>query len=414
MEGNSELTVDLQAITHNVGVLRSLCRPEVRFCAVLKADGYGLGAEHVAPAIAAAGGSMLAVFSVEEAMALLDQDLPILILMPVHAKHVPDRLMESIRSGSLHFVVHEANQMKSMAALGNRLGVRIPVHLKADTGLHRGGCEPRDAIVLARAIDRSTDLDLAGLMTHFANAASSESATANQMRQIRSVHDLICEDCTAAPVVHASGTCGVLRGADYHGDMIRVGLGWSGYLTPSATELVSRLPVPLRPAVTWRSRIVLVRTIAAGDTVGYGGRWCAERTSRVGVIPVGYADGYPQDGGHPADGGPGLAVGVMPRLGMDPIDAPIIGRVSMDQVLVDLTDAQGVDVGSPVELISASPGSACGLDNLARRLQRPPHAILVQIHARVPRIHSDSVSLKSSNGGIDGMPSLAQASAVAG
>ena len=388
MEGTSTLLVDLDAITHNVGALRSLCDPEVRFCAVLKADGYGLGASGIAKAIAGAGGSMLAVFSPEEAGHLLEQTLPILVLMPARGEDLSGHIVEAVRAGRLQFVVHEASQMESLDTLGLRLGVRVPVHLKIDTGLHRGGCGPRDAVVLVRAIQRSAGLALTGLMTHFAQAASCETTTANQMRQLCSIRDSIRTDIPPNVIMHAAGTCGVLRGSEYHADMVRVGLGWSGYLTPAASSLVDRLTVPLRPSVTWRSRIALVRTIACGERVGYGGHWIAERPTRLGVIPVGYADGYPQDGGHPSDGGPGLAVG-LPSLSLDEqVTVPIIGRVSMDQVMVDLTEApREVDAKTPVDLISAMPGSACGLENLARRLDRPPHAILVQIHARIARRH---------------------------
>ncbi|MEE2908539.1 MAG: alanine racemase [Planctomycetota bacterium] len=388
MEGTSTLLVDLDAITHNVGALRSLGDPDVRFCAVLKADGYGLGAPGIAKAIAGAGGAMLAVFSPEEAGHLLEQNLPILVLMPARGENLSDHIVQAVRTGRLHFVVHDARQMESLDALGLRLGTRVPVHLKIDTGLHRGGCGSRDAVVLVRAIQRSAGLVLTGLMTHFAQAASCETTTANQMRQLCSIRDSIGTDIPPDVIVHAAGTCGLLRGADYHADMVRIGLGWSGYLTPAASSLVGRLPVPLQPSVTWRSRIALVRTIACGERVGYGGRWIAERPTRLGVIPVGYADGYPQDGGHPVDGGPGLAVG-LPSLSLDEqATVPIIGRVSMDQIMVDLTDApQETDVETPVDLISAMPGSACGLENLSRRLKRPPHAILVQIHARITRRH---------------------------
>ncbi|MDG2424743.1 MAG: alanine racemase [Phycisphaerales bacterium] len=401
MEGNSTLFVDLQAITHNVGVLRSLCHPDVAFCAVLKADGYGLGANGVASAVLAAGSSMLAVFSTEEASQILNQPLSILILMPVRGESLSGELIESIQAGQLHFVVHDAIQMKSLEALGLRLGLQVPVHLKVDTGLHRGGCAPRDAVVLVRTIRRSKGLRLAGLMTHFAQASSSETATANQMRQLNSIQEAIRDNSDM--IVHASGTCGVLRGHEYHADMVRVGLGWSGYLTPAASAMADRLPEPLRPSVTWRSRITLVRTIAQGEGVGYGARWVAERPTRLGVIPVGYADGYPHDGGNPADGGPGLSVGLLKRSKSGQDTVPIIGRVSMDQIMVDLTDAPDVDVDCPIDLISASRGSACGLENLARRLDRSPHSILVQIHARVARCHVPAV-----------MPTVSQATTISG
>ncbi|MCH2133144.1 MAG: alanine racemase [Phycisphaerales bacterium] len=391
MDATSTLQIDLDAIAHNVAVLRGLCSPEVRFCAVLKGDGYGLGASAVAPTLAAAGVSMFAVFSPSEAEALLPQGVPLLILMPTRADSFSPPLAAALKQERLHLVIHDAGQMQSLEQLGARLGTTIPVHLKIDTGLHRGGCDPRDAIVLIRAIQRSTTLALAGLMTHFAEAASSEQVTASQMRQLCSILDSIRPELSGRLIVHAAGSCGLLRGGDYHADMVRVGLGWTGHLTSRGEHLRDHLPEPLRPAVTWRSQIALVRTIAAGERVGYGGRWTADRPTRLGVIPVGYGDGYPHDAGHPADGGPGLAIG-LPEAGPGET-VPVIGSVNMDQVVVDLTDAPGaMEAGSPVELISTNPGSPSLLENLSRRLQRPPHALLVQVQSQVIREYTRAVS----------------------
>ena len=388
MEATSTLHVDLDAIAHNVEALRRLCDPKVRFCAVLKADGYGLGAHGVASTLARAGSSMFAVFSLEEADDLADQPIPILVLMPTRAERLSVGLIKAAQAKRLHFVIHEAGQLEALDGLGHQLGVRLPVHLKVDTGLHRGGCSARDAIVLIRAIQRAGGLDLVGLMTHFAEAASSEETTAKQMHQLRSIRESIDSELPGHTVVHASGTCGVLRGAEYHADMVRVGLGWCGYLSHAATQLQDRLAEPLQPAVSWQSSLAMIRTIGRGERVGYGGRWVAERPTRPGVIPVGYADGYPGDAGEPLDGGPGLAIGLGLVGEAGPVTVPVVGRVSMDQLTVDLTDAPaGAGVGTPVELISRKPGSPCGLQNLAGRLGLSPHAILVRVHARVPRRH---------------------------
>lgn len=388
MHGTSTLQIDLDAITHNVGQLRALCAPGVRFCAVLKADAYGLGANGVLPTLTQAGSSMVAVFSPAEACKLDCSSIPILVLMPVTADEVPPELMAKARQGDLHFVVHDATQMESLGSLGRRLGVMLPVHLKIDTGLHRGGCSPRDAVIIARAINRCKWLKLRGLMTHFAQAATSDQSTSNQMRQLDAIVENLSAELSPETIVHASGTCGALRGTEYHADMIRIGLGWSGYLTPSAKELEERLVEPLRPAVSWKSRISLVRTIGAGERVGYGGAWVAKRPTRLGLVPVGYANGYPLDADTPADGGPGLSIDLCRADGVSFASAPVIGRINMDQMMVDLTEIpEEVHSGMPVELISSRSGSPCQLSCLSRRLKRSPHSILVQINNRVERLY---------------------------
>ena len=165
-----------------------------------------------------------------------------------------------------------------------------------------------------------------------------------------------------------------------------MGLGWTGHLTAGDAELTEALPCPLRPAVDWTSYLALVREVSEGSRVGYGGKWIAPRASRIGLIPVGYADGYPHDGATPLDGGSGLSVGVGGTRGVTLATAPVIGAVNMDQIAIDLTGIdERVDVGDPVRLISSRPGSPVGLEHMAARLGRSCHTLLVQIQAHVPR-----------------------------
>ena len=386
MEANSCLQIDLDSLAHNVGVIRNLCSPEVRFCAVLKSNGYGLGAQEVAPTLIEAGASMVAVFSPWEAESLLDLGVPILVLMPVRTEDLSPRLLMAIGEQKIHFVAHDVQHAQELDQIARRLAVRISIHVKVDTGLHRGGCDPDEAIRLVEGVQLAPGLNLAGIMTHFADAATSESMTAKQMHRLRKVIGSLSGVLPSQTIIHASGTCGSLRGEAYHGDMIRIGLGWTGHLTPRAEELRPRLNEPFRPAVSWISRIASIRNIAAGEPVGYGGRWVASRPTRLGMIPVGYGDGYPHDAGRPSDGGQPLVVG----LGSDHDEsmrfAPVIGAVNMDQIAIDLTDApDSIQVGSSITLISTSCDSPCSLEALSRRLGRPPHALLVQIQAHIPR-----------------------------
>lgn len=414
MHGTSTLQVDLDAIAHNVGQLRSLCAPSVRFCAVLKADAYGLGVQGVMPTLKQAGSSMFAVFSPSEACEMVDIDLPILVLMPVMGDQIPMKLVNQLQAERLHLVIHDAMQMKSIESLARRLKVSIPVHLKIDTGLHRGGCGPRDALIIARAITRSSELRLAGLMTHFSQAASSEYVTAAQMRQFEAVMENLSEFLSTDTIVHASGTCGALRGTAYQADMVRIGLAWSGHL-PEMEDVEDRLPQPLKPAVSWKSSLVLCRTVGVGDRIGYGGEWVADRPTRLGLIPVGYADGYPIDAASPADGGPGLAIDIHLEDSMSHWHVPVIGRVSMDQVMVDLTDVPGsIQKGTSVELISSKPGSPCQLTNMAGRLGRPPHSILSQISTRVDRRYLRSADVVRPRGSENEMLDVSVSNVAAG
>ena len=386
MEANSCLQIDLDSLAHNVSVIRSLCAPEVGFCAVLKSNGYGLGAKDVAPVLVDAGASMVAVFSPSEAEPLLDLGVPVLVLMPVRSHDLSSRLLMAIDDQQIQFVAHDLQHAQELDELARRMAVRIGLHVKVDTGLHRGGCHPDQAERLVEGVQRAPGLHLAGVMTHFADAATSEAKTARQMDCLRKTVESLSGLIPSQTIIHAAGTCGALRGDDYHGDMIRIGLGWTGHLTPRAETLRTRLTEPLQPSVAWTSRIALIRHIAAGESVGYGGRWVASRPTRIGMVPVGYGDGYPHDAARPSDEQGPLVVGLGHEHEKTNLCAPVIGAVNMDQIAIDLTDApDSIQLGSPTTLISSSSSSPCSLEALSRRLGRPPHAILVQIQAHIPR-----------------------------
>ncbi|MBG80655.1 MAG: alanine racemase [Phycisphaerae bacterium] len=388
MEANSCLKIDLDSLAHNVSSIRSLCSPEVHFCAVLKSNGYGLGAAAVAPTLIEAGASMVAVFSPWEAEPLLDLGVPVLVLMPVRTHDLSPRILMAINQEQVQFVVHDLNHAQELDEVARRLAARISIHVKIDTGLHRGGCDPCQASSLIEGVQRAPGLKLAGVMTHFADAATSDSMTSTQMQRLLQVIDSLHEELPAQTIIHAAGTCGMLRGPAFHGDMVRIGLGWTGHLTPRAEELRPRLKGSLHPAVSWTSRIALVRHVAAGEPVGYGGRWVASRPTRIGMIPVGYGDGYPHDAAHPSDGGGALCVGLGEDHDESMLAAPVIGAVNMDQIAIDLTDApDSIQEGSSITLVSSCASSPCSLEALSKRLGRPPHALLVQIQGHIPRTY---------------------------
>jgi alanine racemase len=389
MTSNSELTIDLGAVENNVRVLRGIVGADCALCPILKADGYGLGVGPIARHLRAGGADMLAVYGLDQAAHIARTGVsgPILVLMPVCDVPRADETYRLLIQGRLHLTVHDSGQLEALLRLADRFATAIPVHLEIDTGLGRGGCDPRDAQAVLRRIEHSRWLRLAGIFTHFADAARSAASAQRQMAQLDSVlercGDLVGPDC----LVHAANTAALLRNRRYHRSMVRFGLAWVGVGNEWCTGgPFRRAAAGLRPVVRWRSSIIHVKQVRSGSHVGYASAWTARRHSTIGLVPVGYADGF----------APGLASTderpVGPCVGIEAGDArcyvAVVGRVNMDQITVDLTEVARrvpIEPGTPVELIGADPKAPNHLAALAKAAGTTPHEILCRLSPRLPR-----------------------------
>ncbi|MGA1056192.1 MAG: alanine racemase [Phycisphaerales bacterium] len=394
MPPTSAIRIDLAAIDANVAAIRRMVGPGCRLCPIVKADAYGLGAARVARRLAPTS-SLLAVYSPEQAVALAEErvGVPSLVLMPVRSIRRGDDLETLLAGGGIHLSIHDEPQVASLAASARRLGIRIPVHVEIDTGLRRGGVECADAGSLLRSVVGQPALRLAGVMTHFSDSKRDPERTQAQLAAFDAV--LASVELPETCLVHVSSTHALLRHRRYHRGMVRFGLAWAGY-GHEDLDVAGRIEgsTDLRPAISWSSGIVHVKRIAPGDGVGYGSTWIAKRPTVVGLVPVGYADGFPVDRG----GAAGRVV-LLPRDLRDGqrLEAPVIGAVSMDQITIDLTDAiAAAGVASSrldsvlewgVELIGTDPDSPTHLPTIAARAGMLPHELLCRLGARIPRVH---------------------------
>lgn len=405
MRDVSVVEIDLTAIENNIRVLRRIVGPTCSLCPVLKADAYGLGAKPIAPRLEAAGADMVAVYTVDQAIDLFSAalEVPVLVLMPVRELESVQAFYRALINGRLHLTVHDLRHLDDLVAMTSRFGVSIPVHIEVDTGMSRGGCRVEEAATLIARVAAEPRLKLAGLFTHFARADRDVAFTNRQMAafdKLVSEHKAtIGDDCA----LHAANSIATLRHRRYHRTMVRVGMAWAGY----GPEWITRGRMiaegrDLIPAVRWTARIAQVKTVAAGTTVGYGSAWTAERPTVLGIVPVGYADGYPNDMAatderqRPAcvrvagDGDSRLADGF----------ARVIGAVNMDQITLDLTDLwQGeievgaarprtsTGVGTTVELIGRDPEAPNHPSNLAKTLGTIPHVLLCRLSPRLKRVY---------------------------
>lgn len=379
------LEIDLRRLDENLTALRRMLEPPrqgvagARFCGVVKANAYGLGAVPIAQRLAQRGADMLAVYSAEQAAELVQAGIvkPILVLGVMDELDRTDPLYRAAVTGRLHLSIHSLDQLRKVADIGRTYGASMPVHLHLDTGMSRGGFHA-DAFAQALAMMPSMrHVRLAGIATHMASSDDHPDFTAEQFHSLETALRDHRARIGENVIIHAANTFTMLRHRRYHCGMVRVGIGLCGF----GAEVMSGGPLidnlqPLRHVVRWCSRLVHVARYRAGCSVGYNQTCRLERDSVLGVVPVGYGDGYK------------LALSGKGCVAIPPLSsaAPILGRVNMDQIVVDLTDlAAGANTGTLVELYSHDPASPCSVPRLAALAGSQCYDMLTGLNPRIPR-----------------------------
>lgn len=367
--GRAAARIDLGAVRHNCARLASELVNGSELCAVVKADGYGHGADACAAAALEGGATRLAVATAVEA-AEIGRRLPHVPLLTMGAL-TAEELDMALAAGSEIAVWREG--FRALAADRARAqGRPARVHLKHDSGMGRlGNRDAREVIALARACDESPGLELAGIWTHFATADEMDSAFfGEQLDRFGEVAETVRAEFPGV-AVHAANSAAVFRDRRSHFDMARCGIAVYG-LDPFQEDPAAR---GLRPALSLRSYVADVKRFDAGDSAGYGRTWLAPASTCVGVLPVGYGDGVRRGLSNNAD------VLVRGRR------RPLVGTVSMDNVTVDLGPDTDVEPGDEAVLIGRQGEEEILAEELARRLATINYEITCGVSARVPRTY---------------------------
>ena len=367
--------VNLAALRHNLRVIaRHAGRAKV--WPVLKADGYGHGAPAVARTLERAGAEGFCVALLEEAVELRDAGVraPILVMGGYYGG-----AYEEIVARGVVPVVYDASHLDGLARASRQVGRPVDAHLKIDTGMARLGVRMGDLESFAAVLARFPEVRIAGLMTHLACAEAGEGSegsgfTAEQLARFEEATARLARVGISPQVRHAANSAAVLRG-DALFDAVRPGVAIFGVspLGSGASEL--------RPAMRVRSEIVDLRTIEAGEPVGYGGLFRATRRSRIATLPMGYADGLSR---HLSNRGHVLVRGTR---------APIIGAVSMDMSMIDVTDVRGVGLRDEVMVLGSQDGplgrDAITAEGIAAQSGTIAWEVLTSISRRVPRFYRE-------------------------
>jgi alanine racemase len=360
--------IDLARFERNVDVIGGLLPAGARLVAVLKADGGGHGAVELARRLTPDRVAMIALALLEEAMELRQAGitLPLLVLGPLTIEQIPIALDNGIALG---IVGPEELQNACIVARERD----VPIHLKLDTGMGRMGVVDGELPRVIEMIRATPRLRLDGIYTHFANADDAadpftEMQIANYDRMLATLR----EHGVEAPLHHFANSAATLRSLVRPGDFARVGIALYG---PQRIETAAGV---IEPVLRWRTEIMRLKELPAGHAVGYGTTFHTVRPSRIATLPVGYADGYGRLLSNNAD--------VLVR-GQR---APIVGRVSMDLVTIDVTGIPDAVPGDEVILL----GDSITAEELATRSQTISYEVFCRISARVPRVYRDGGTIR--------------------
>jgi alanine racemase len=360
--------VNLAALRHNLRVVARHAG-ESRVWPVLKADGYGHGAPAVARTLERAGAQGFCVALLEEAVELREAGIrtPILVMGGYYGG-----AYEEIVARGVIPVVYDASHLEGLARAARSLGKKVEAHLKVDTGMARLGIRMGELESFAAKAESYTDcVELTGLMTHLACADESEdgAVTIDQLGRFEEATRRLAKVGLTPRMRHAANSAAVLRKHALY-DVVRPGIALFGISPLGASS-------DLRPAMRVRSEIVDLRTIEAGESVGYGALFRASRHTRIATVPMGYADGLSR---HLSNRGHVLVHGVR---------APIVGAVSMDMSMIDVTDVPNVTLRDEVVVLGSQEKQSIGADEVAARAGTIPWEILTSISRRVPRFYRE-------------------------
>jgi len=359
--------VDLAAIAHNVREVKRWLGPDIHLLPIVKANAYGHGAVEVARTVLKAGADALGVARVEEGVQLRMARVhaPILIM-----GHTPIWEAEEVVAHALTPTVNSLELAQELSRIAERRMVSLPVQIKVDTGLIRYGSLPDEAIELAQALHDVANLNLEGVYTHFACGEDEDpNYTREQLQRFQAVVHTLRSRGIEFRFQHAGHVTNVGM-PDLQLNMVRIGLAVYG-LSPAPNMAAE---MELRPAMSLKSRLIRIASIPAGQSVGYARTFEAGRDSRIGTVPIGYGDGLDW---RLQNKGCALIRGQR---------VPMVGRVSMDNITIDLTDVEA-ELDDEVLLLGCQGGEGITAEEIAALSGTISYDVPCSITARVPRVY---------------------------
>jgi len=368
--------VSLATLRQNFRVVQQHVGAGVNVCAVVKADAYGHGAVECSRALEHEGAHWFGVTSLDEAIPLREAGIQGRILLLTGFWRGEEEEIVRLR---LTATVWEAAQIELLESAAADVGIaKHAVHLKVDTGMGRLGAAPDDLPRICAALKSSPHLVLEGFSTHLASSEVLDAPSVQeQLRVFDEARALLRKEGFDPPLVHAANTGAVISRRESWNNMVRPGAALYGYFLPferAGREVSGKaLRLAVKPVLNWKTRILALRDVRANQPLGYGGIFLTKGPSRIAVLPVGYADGLNRQ------------ISSRGRVIVKEHYAPIVGRISMDLTLVDVTGLPGVAVGDEAVLLGTSDGLTVDAREHAALANTVLYEILCGISKRVPR-----------------------------
>lgn len=359
--------IDATNLANNVRAVKALIGSKVSLMAVVKSDAYGHGAVSMSQTALLNGATYLGVSSMQEALELREAgiDAPILVM-----GYTPAFLAQQAVQHGITVTLYDLELARVFDRTARELNTKLRAHVKVDSGMGRLGVMPDDAVTLFRHLGALRHIEIEGIYTHLSAADEDPDYTAYQLDVFKGVYKpLQATTGVKFKYIHAANSAATIAHKEAHFNMVRVGLALYG-LHPSATV---RLPEGFSPALTWKTAIAQVKTLPPDHPVGYGNTYTTRRDERVGIIPVGYADGFRRAPNH---WGEVLVHGVR---------VPIIGRVSMEKTVVSLASVPDVAIGDEVVLLGRQGDDIITAEEVAARLGTINYEVVCNILPRMPR-----------------------------
>lgn len=370
------IEVNLRNLRHNAAVLQNAMPAGCELMAVVKCEAYGHGGILTARELERAGVKAFAAATIEEGIRLRENGIrgEILILGYTDVRRAADLARHDLMQSLIDYEYAAALSEQGILA-----GVSVKVHIKIDTGMHRLGI-PVETVPEVRAVFRMDAIEVCGIYTHLCCADSRKpediAYTKEQIALFYHLIDALQKEGIRIPKQHIQSSYGLLNYPDLKCDYVRVGIALYGVLSRTGDDTV--LKPDLRPVLSLKSRVALIRSVKTGNSVGYGRCFATERDSRLAILPVGYGDGYPGD----------LSCGKGTVLIRGHL-LPVVGRVCMDQLIVDITDAADIMTGDVASLIDAEGFSELSAPYVAKAAGCISNELLCRMGTRLPVIASE-------------------------
>lgn len=364
--------IDLECIKNNIREIRK-STVDKEIIAVVKADAYGHGAIDIAPVLLENGADKLAVAVITEALELRKGGIeaPIIIL-----GYTPINFTKELIKENLEQTVYDLEYAKELSKIAKKNCIDINIHIAVDTGMGRVGFLPNeDGIRSVEAISKLENIKIKGVFTHFSSADEKDKEYTNyQIKKFNEFVKILEDQNINLGCKHLSNSAAILDMEEAHFDAVRPGIILYGYYPSNE---VDKKKIKLKPALTLKSQIVHVKELSTGEYISYGRKYRTQRKSIIATLPIGYADGYTR-----ALYGKAYVI-VNGKL------APVVGRICMDQCMVDVTDVGLVEVGDEVILLGEENGVKFDADDIAALIDTINYEVICMIGKRVPRVYKE-------------------------